>query len=93
MRQDTNYAIIPEEKGKLTILKKFVIIYIEGWENVNFDNEIVELRETITVNQNAISLGAGSADSFNPIQQFYYFLLNFFYPLLFLQSLSINRRH
>jgi len=32
MRQDVNYAMIPEEKGKLTILKKFDIIYIEGWE-------------------------------------------------------------
>ena len=40
MEQDTNYAMVPEEERKLTILKKFDIIYIEGWENMNFDNWI-----------------------------------------------------
>jgi len=31
MGQDVNYAMIPEEEWNLTILKKFDIIYIEGW--------------------------------------------------------------
>jgi hypothetical protein len=42
MRQDINYAMVPEEEWELTILKKFDIIYIEGLESMNLDNGIVD---------------------------------------------------
>jgi len=39
--------MVPEEKGKLTILKKFDIIYIEGWGEYELWQWNSELREWV----------------------------------------------